>query len=524
MTADTTKLKTPIDFDESSTLPPITYNLLFGLAGASLIIHLITVYITPYSIHRDEFLYLAMGKYLQFWRMDFPPLIAILANISRWLFGDTLLAVRIVPAIAGAALVFMAALIARELGGKKLAQGLAAVAVMLSPLFLRAAALFQPVVLDQLWWTIGLFFVLKLIRTGKNRWWIAIGVICGIGLLTKFSILLFGFGLFIGFLISSHRRMLLSRWPYLVVLIAAVIGSPSLVGQIRLGFPVVGQMINLQEVQLVHVTYWAFLSGQVMMFGPALLLAIWGIIYFLFNKVGKPFRVIGWICLLLFMTLIMLKGKFYYIGPIYPMLFAAGAVAITGIAQKTRYVILPSLLGLVLIYDILVLPLGLPILPPELMARYSNRLGITQAITTNTGTTLPLPQDYADMLGWEDQVTAVARAYAMLTPEKQAEAVIIASNYGEAGALDFLGTRYKLPRVLCFWGSYWFFGPGDKPGNIVISFGFTKAQLSNYFDSITEISIIDNPWGVPEERNNPLIIAEKPKLTLQELWPRFGNQ
>jgi hypothetical protein len=511
----------PREFTENPDSPKFAKSLVFGLAGFSLAIHLITIAITAYSIHRDEFLYLAMGKYLQLWRMDFPPAIAVLANIARFIFGDNLFAIRLFPALAGAALVIMAGLIASELGGKRLAQALAGFAVMLNPLFLRTAALFQPVVFDQLWWTIGLYLLIRFAKTQKTYWWILIGIACGLGLLTKFSILLFGFGLFVGLIISPQRKILLTRWPYYAMGIALVIGGPSLIGQIRLGFPVFNQLGNLYEIQLTRVTPFAFLSGQFLMLGPAIILAIVGTIYLLGQKTTRPVRTIGWTCLALFVTLIVLQGKPYYIGPIYPTLLAAGAVALTTGAWRFRRLALVITFVLIAIYDLAALPLGLPILPPSSMARYAAKIGMTKATTTNTGRILPLPQDYADMLGWEDQVAAVARAYNSLPPEKQAEAVILASNYGEAAAIDFFGPRYNLPRAICVLGSYWFFGPGDKPGNVVIAFGYTAEQLSRFYNSITEIEIIDNAWGVPEERNNPVIVGEQPKQTLQELWPSF---
>jgi hypothetical protein len=294
-----------------------------------------------------------------------------------------------------------------------------------------------------------------------------------------------------------------------------------LIGQIRLGFPVIGQMGDLASVQLVHVTPWTFLSGQVLMLGPAIILAAWGLYYLLRDNHLKQMRLIGWTCLALFLTVLILQGKPYYIGPIYPTLFAAGAVALTNAGWRFRRFVLAVLFALILAFDVIAIPLGIPILPPARMAHYAATIGVTRATTTNSGDVLPLPQDYADMLGWEDQVAAVVNAYNTLPPEKQAEAVILASNYGEAGAIDFFGPHYNLPRALCVSGSYWFFGPGERPGKVAVVFGYTAEQLRPYYDSITVIGILDNPWGVPEERNNPIIIAEKPKHTFQELWPSF---
>ena len=180
--------------------------LVAGFALVMFGVHVITVLITPYSFHRDELLYIAMGKYLRPLAMDFPPFIAIAANTARTLFGDSLFAIRILPAVAGAALIVLAALIARELGGGRRAQALAMLCVLCAPLFMRSAALFQPVVFDQLWWTLALYGTLRIANRGAPRDWVLLGVAGGIGLLTKFSIGFIAVGIVAGLLLSPQRR------------------------------------------------------------------------------------------------------------------------------------------------------------------------------------------------------------------------------------------------------------------------------------------------------------------------------
>ncbi len=504
--------------------PPLAVGLIASLAVVKLGAHLLTVLLTPYEIHRDEFLYLAMGQYLRFWSMDFPPAIAVLANVARTLFGDTLFAIRFFPALAGTALVVLAALIARELGGGRSAQGLAAIAVLLSPLFLRAASLFQPVVLDQLWWTLGLFALVKLARSGEPRWWILLGVAAGLGLLTKFSVLFFGLGLLAGLVLSPQRRVLATPWPYAAALFALLLGSPSLVGQIRLGFPIMGQMRDLQGGQLVHVTAADFLAGQVLLLGPAVLLAVAGLGYLLRSSSMRPYRVVGWSCAVAFLILLLLRGKPYYIGPIYPALFAAGAVALQAAPARFGRRLYPAALLLLVGFGALTLPFGLPVVPPEPMARYAAALGITSAVTTNHGAVLPLPQDYADMLGWEEQVAAVAGVYHALPPERRAQAVVLANNYGEAGALDFYGPRYGLPRAVSAAGSYWFFGPGEKPGEVAVGLGLSPDDLAPFFRSVRVVARVDHPWVVPEQRHNPITVVQSPYRSVQAVWPSLAGR
>lgn len=509
-----------MEFDNKSE-PLLARKAVYGLASLSFVGHVATALLTPYSIHRDELLYLAMGKYLRFWQMDFPPLIALLGNITRWLFGDSLLAIRLFPAVAGALLVIQAAQIAREMSGGGRAQVLASLAVLFNPLFLRAGALFQPTVFDQLWWTVSLYCFLRLLKSDHAKWWILLGVAGGFGLLTKFSIAFFGIGVLAGILLTHLRKTLLTPWPYAAMVIALAIGSPSIVGQVQLDFPVVTQLQVLQEVQLSRVTPMSFLLFQLLVLGPAVVLVGLGIWWLTCTRVARQFRAIGWACLTSFVVVMVLQGKPYYVGPLYPVLLAAGAVALGTFALPVYRIAKIAMMTLVLAYGVVTLPLGLPILPPEPMARYSVALNASEARTSNTGEVLSLPQDYADMLEWEEQVSLVARAYHALPAQKKAMAVIMARNYGEAGAIDFFGPRYGLPRAVCVSGSYWFFGPGELPGEVVVSIGLTPEDVQGLFQSVEIVGHADNRWTVPEERNIPIMVCESPRQSLQELWPRF---
>ncbi len=512
--------------------PPVDVGVLVAFGVAKLAMHVGTLLATPYGFHRDEFLYFAMGAHLQLWRMDFPPAIALLARGVRATLGDSLLAIRLAPAVAGTAVLALAVLLARELGGRRFAQALAALAVLANPLFMRTAALFQPVVLDQLWWTVGLYALVRLGRTADPRWWIALGVAGGLGLLSKFSVAFFAASVLVALLATPARRALATRWPWLAALLALLIGSPSLVGQLRLGFPVVSYTRELQTVQLVHVSAFDFFTGQFLL-GPSVLLAAAGLAYLLAGREARPFRVVGWTCAAAFGILALLHGKPYYVGPVYPTLFAAGAVwlerwalAAGGSRQRraASYALRGAAVVLVAGYGLAVLPLGLPVLPPAEMARYARAMGVTSAVTTNRGEVEALPQDYADMLGWEDQVAAVARVYRGLPPEDRARAVLVGDNYGEAGALEFYGPRYGLPPVISSAGTYWFFGPGERPGEVVIALGDEPEQLARFFESVSLVGYVDRPWGVPEERHVPISLCRRPQRTLQEIWPSLREQ
>jgi 4-amino-4-deoxy-L-arabinose transferase-like glycosyltransferase len=465
-----------------------------------------------------------MGRHLRLWAMDFPPAIAIVAEIVRTGLGDSLLAIRLVPALAGTLLLVLAALIARELGGGRPAQSLAALGVLASPLFLRSANLFQPVVLDQLTWTVALYALVRLCREPAPRWWVLLGAALGVGLLTKFSAAFIGLAILLAMFATPRRAWLRTPWPWLAALLALGIGSPSLVGQLRLDFPVLAQMADLRHSQLERVTPLEFVTAQ-LLWGPATLVAFAGLGALLLLPALERFRVVGWTCAWAFILLLALHGKPYYVGPVHPTLLAAGGVALerVGSARLGPIARRGAAAALVLFMAAL-LPIGLPILPPEDMARYARAIGATAALRTNTGEAERLPQDFADMIGWEEQVRAVAAVYRSLPAADRERAVLVAGNYGEAGALDFFGPRYGLPAVVSPTGSYWFFGPGQKPGDIVVAIGAERVDLQPLFRAVEARGRVTSGWSVAEERDLTIFVARGPHRTLQEIWPSLAGR
>lgn len=500
---------------------PFASRIVYSVAGLMLALHLVTNLVSPYGIHRDEFLYFAMGRHLRLWHMDFPPLIAMASEVQRFIFGDSLVGVRIIPALASTLVVVLAALLARELKGGRFAQGFAALAVLGSVFFQRAGNLFQPVILDALWWTLGFYVLARLCRGEgpERRWWLLLGLVGGIGLLTKFSILFFGFGVLLALLATPYRRALLTPWPYLTLAMALAIGSPSWVGQIALGWPLVGQMQDLRQSQLEHVSIAGWFLTQAL-FGPAMIAGAWGVGALLLAPALRPFRLVGWTCVAIWLTLVVLHGKAYYVAGSYPLLFAAGAVQLERLRDAPwRWALRWGVAGLTAAYGLLILPLGVPILAPAPMERYLGALRMPAAQRDNQGHPLRLPQDYADMLGWEDRAAAVAAAYRTLSPLERARAVVIGNNYGEAGALEFYGPRYGLPPVVSAAGSFYFFGPGERSGNVAVTLGEEEEGLHRLFDSVEAGPHLTNPLTVREEQDLTVYVCRGIKRTLQDIWP-----
>jgi hypothetical protein len=305
-----------------------------------------------------------------------------------------------------------------------------------------------------------------------------------------------------------------------------VVGSPSVVEQITHGFPIVAQMAELRESQLARVTWGEYLLTQPLMVGPAILFAIAGAVAAFTDPRLRPFRTPAIAGVATFLLLGFLHGKPYYPGPLYPAFAAAGAVWIEGLARpKARAAFAWGVSALAVAYVAALLPFGLPVVPPEPMARFAARVGLAPATQTNRGGQLPLPQDYADMLGWREKAEAVARVVATLTPEERERTVLYGRNYGQAGALDLYGRRLGLPPVVSLAGSFYGFGPGERPGEILVLLGVEPEQLGDVgCTSLEVVERVTNPWGVDEEQDVPIVVCREPSTTLQDVWRRRRPQ
>ena len=495
-----------------------------AIVTAKALAHLVAALVTPYEFHRDELLYFSMGTHLRPFGMDFPPGIALLSEGLRATVGVSVLAYRLVPGLLSTGVALVAVGIARELGGRRKAQALVALAVLFNPLFLRTGSLFMPVVLDQLAWLAGFLALARLARSGDPRWWLAVGAASGFGLLSKFSILFFGVAVLAGLLASDRRRDLLGPWPWVALAIALAIGSPSWVGQLRLGFPVIDQMAGLREGQLNRITLAEQAIGQAI-WGPQILLAAAGLAALLASRRLRAWRLLGWTALAALALFVAMKGKPYYSGPVHPLLYAAGGVWLETIRRRpVRRGLALGLAGAIAAWGLFVLPFGLPVVPPAPMARYAAWTGIEAGTRTNRGEVLELPQDYADMLGWEEKAAAVASVVAALPPEERATAVLYGRNYGQAGALDLYGRRFGLPPVASLAGSWYVFGPvPHRAGDTIVLLGVEPDELETARCGSVEVAArVRVPLGVPEERDVPVTVCRDPALSLGEIWEQEG--
>lgn len=489
------------------------------LGTLALVLHLLPR--PGYEFHRDELLYLAMADHLQFFGMQFPPLIAVLGRLARVLPLDQLTAIHLLAALAATGILAVTVALSRRLGGQREAQILAALSALVGPLFLRAGSLFQPVVFEILWWSLATLAFAALVATGDRRWWPLLGIMAGLGGLTKFSAAVFGAAIAVGVLCSPLRPDFRTRWPWLALVLGGAIALPSVLGQIHWGWPFLIQARVLRETQLERVTPGAFLSGQLLMAGAATPLLLAGAIGLFGSPMLRRFRSLGAAAGAALVLLLLMRGKEYYFGPMHPLLLAAGSV-VAGDWLASR----PRLFWVAMIYGIagglLLLPIGIPLFPPAAMARYTSAIGITRAATTNRGTILPLPQDYADMIGWREQVAEVARVYRALPDSDRVRTAIVAGNYGRAGALAVYHQEFGLPYPVSRSGDFYNWGPGDREPTVVIIVGGTIPELQTIFGDVIEAARITRPFGVAEEQEVPVHICRNPRQPLLQLWRTLG--
>lgn len=508
-------------FSRENLLSDIAILIYFALF--KLLLHFLTN--TNYGFHRDEFLYIDMGNHLSWGYLEVPPNIAVFAKISHFIFGNSVFGYRFFPALTGAVLVFVTGLIVRELGGRRFAVSVAALCVIFSPAFLRVNTLFQPVCFEQLYWTLGAYLLVIIIKRNDQRLWLAMGLLIGLGLLNKYSMLFFAFGVGIGLIASSHRKVLLAKWPWLAALIALLIVLPNLLWQASHGFPFFEHMKVLRETQLVNVRPIDFIIGQFLLNG-LISTPIWliGLYFFLFSKPGKAYRPIGWIYLSTMIVLLVLGGKTYYLLPTYPMLFAGGALFLERLIAARQWNWLKPV-AIIISINLLTIPYGLPILPIKTAEKYfrymAENLGIWGPLRWEDGKIHTIPQDYADMFGWENQVAEVAKVYHNLTPEEQLKCTIMGGNYGETGAINYYSAKYNLPHAVGVNGSYYLWGPGKISGGIMIAVGIPKEYLQSYFKDIELAAVVSHK--VAREGEIRVYICQHPNTTLQELWPQLGR-
>jgi hypothetical protein len=493
--------------------------VLVYLAFATLLIHFLTN--GGYGYFRDEFYYLACGEHLAWGYVDQPPFAALMAWVTRHLLGESLFALRFFPAVCGALVVLLTGLMTRELGGGRYAQVLASVAVIVAPVYLGIDNFFSMNCFDHLFWALGIYILIRILKDDNPKLWVLFGLVAGIGLMNKYSVGFLGFGLAVGLVLTPARKYLFNKWLWLGGLLAIVIFLPHVLWEVENGFPTREFIRNATQLKNAPLSPGAFAWASVLQVHP-FTVPIWlaGLIYYLHSSEGRRFRALGWIFISVLALFLLSRAKPYYLAPTFFMLFAAGGVWIENFVRgrelkglKAASVVILAVGGLV------TAPFVLPALPVETFIKYQTALGI-EPPREERDTPGKLPQHYADMFGWENMVATVARVYNGLSPEEKAKCAIFASNYGEAGAIDFFGKKYGLPKAISGHNNYWLWGPRGYTGEIVITVGESPEDVREVFDKVEIAATIVSKYARSFETNIPVLICRRPKAPLQEIWPR----
>ena len=491
------------------------------LALANLLFH--CYFNSGYGYFRDEFDYMACGDHLAWGFVDHPPLVPLLIKLCRLLLGDSLRSVRFLPALASSATIILTAIIARELGGRKFAMGFSALAVAVVPVYLANGSLLTTNFLEPLLWMGCVYFVILAIKRDNPRYWLWFGVVAGIGLEEKYSIAIFGFAIVVGLLFTEQRRVFANKWIYLGGAVALLIFLPNLLWNMQHDWPFAQLMHNIKaEGRDVVLSPAAYFAQQLLIMHP-LLAPMWitGVLAFLFSARLKPYRLLGWTYLAALAVFIALKGKNYYLVPIYPVFLAAGAVMIESFIERSRQVWLkPVIVVLLVAGGAWLAPLVVPILPVPQLISYMDKLPFEVPRSEHSHMRAALPQHFADQFGWEEMVASVNQAYLRLSPEERPGCGIFAQDYGQAGAIDFLGRRYGLPPALSGHQTYFLWGPRGYSGNCLIVLDDTKESLERLFEHVEYAGRSDNPYAL--ERGIPVFICRGAKFgSLEAMWPRL---
>jgi hypothetical protein len=448
--------------------------------------------------------------------VDQPPLIAGITWLALHLFGDSLLALRLLPAIAGAALVWLTAQLSKELGGGRFAQVLAALASACVPIYIIFEHWMTMNAFEPLIWTASAWCVARAINSGDARFWLWFGVLVGLGMENKYSIAFFACGVVLGLLLTRERKFLATRWIWIGAGTAIAIFLPNLIWLFRHNFPFLELMRNVRASgRNVVRAPLPFIADQAFIMNPVLApLWVGGVVFLV---VGR-YRILAWTFVFVFGAMMILGGKDYYVAPVYPIAFAGGAIAFESLT-RTRMAWSRAAYAAVLVIETVILaPMFAPVLSPEAFIRYQKAIGLAppQVERHRMG---PLPQWFADEFGWEDMAREVARVYYSLPADERARTAIFGNDYAEAGAIDFYGPKYGLPPAICNHQSYWLWGPRDYTGEIMIVMGSDGRSDREHFKSVEVAGQVGHPYA-RGDRHFPVLLCHGLVTDLRLFWPK----
>jgi 4-amino-4-deoxy-L-arabinose transferase-like glycosyltransferase len=498
--------------------------IVWAIALAKLVFHI--YFNNRYGYFRDEFDYLSCGDHLQWGYVDQPPLIPFLTHISRAVLGDSLRAIRLLPALASSLLVVQAAATARQLGGRRYSLFLTSLCVALAPQYLSNGSLLVTNYLEPNLWLGCAQFVILAIKRNDPRYWIGFGIVAGLGMEEKYTIAVFGLGVVVGLLLTEQRRTFLNRWIWLGGLAASLVFLPNMLWNLHYDWPF------LQLIRAIRAEGRDVVLGPLQFFFQQLLLVnpfaapIWlaGLFALLLWRPFRQYRALGWAYLVSYLVIFLQHGKNYYLAPVYPMLFAAGAVAVDSVLGElpSRPAWLkPVIASVVLVSGAYFSPIVVPMFSPERFLAYVKTLPFKLPVNEHSHARAPLPQWYSDQFGWKEIADETAVAWNRITAAERADCGIFAQDYGQAGAIDFFGRRQGLPGAMSGDRTYWLWGPHGYSGNCMIVLDDRKEGLERYWDQVEFIGrSAPNEWAL--EQQIPVFLCKGKKFdSWANVWPRL---
>ena len=478
-----------------------------------------------YGYFVDELYYIACSKHLAWGYVDQPPLIAVITWLERMSLGESLRALHFLPAVASGLRLLLTGLIAQELGARRFGTVLACVCVMVAPIYLGLDSLLTMNGFESLFWMSAALLALKIFNGANQKLWLLFGAVCGVGLLNKHSMLFFGFGLFVGLLLTRQRKQFLSPWIWLGGLIAVVIFLPNLLWEVHRGFPTIELLRNVQASgRNAETGPVSFLLTQAVIFHP-LATPVWivGLIELLRDREGKGTRVLGITYVVIMVCMLTMHGRMYYPAPAYGMLFAAGGVAFErwfASVPAGRW-LRPAYVTLLVATGILLAPFAyFPMLTVDQYIAYSRFLHFAPPKLENHRMG-PLPQLYADQFGWKEMAQVVADAYHRLPPEVQKGCVIFGQNYGQAGAIDFFGAPMGLPPAISGHQNYFYWGPHGFSGDCMIVMDDRPERLGQLYERVEKVGTVYHPLSMPYQHFDVYLCRGAKFGSLEKLWVKM---
>lgn len=491
----------------------------WALAALTLAIHLYAS--GGYGYFRDELYFIVCGSRPAWGYVDQPPLVPLIAAAMHSLFPDSLVMLRLLPALAHAATVALAGETARHLGGGRWAQAVAALSVLTGVVYLAQGTILITDAIQPLAWLFCAYALIRVVRDGEERWWLALGAAAGVALLSKYMIAFWLAALGFGLLATPARRSLARPWLYLGAGLAGLIVLPNILWQAAHGWPFLEIGRRAAEVKNVALSPLAFLHAETLALNIATA-PVWlaGLSAFAFWRRFRDLRLFAIAFVAVIAVMIAIHGKPYYPVGAYPVLLAGGAVALE--TWLSWPAVRGALAAAIVAMGLVGAPFALPILPIDRFAAYQDALGVKPE-SQEWSKLGRLPQYYADMFGWPELAAAVGRIYQSLPPEERASAVFLGSNYGEAAAIDVLGTAWNLPPAISGHNSYFLWGPRGHDGSVVIRLGGDRENLLKAYASVEAADVFENTWAMPGETGQTIWICRGRKPPLDAAWAGFKN-